>query len=394
MEKKSYPYIFVPGMAGWGETSKLNAVLPYWGFAQFDIVENVRKLGFEAYAASVAPLGSAWDRACELYAQLAGGRVDYGKAHSEKYGHARYGKTFDRPLFAGWGEPDADGDVRKIHLICHSFGGVTARIMSYLLANGSAEERAATTDGSLSPLFAGGHGGRIFSITTYSAPHDGTDMEHALGHPLSDLVAGAYFFANYVSANTPLRSVYDVQLEHFNIGKKTRSLGLHEIHTIKKSGDTVFYDVDVDGSRRINRAICAQDDVYYFSFPVCGTSAKGEHKQTPSKAMLPGLRLFADLIGRYRETTPHGNVCDDAWLPNDGVVNTLSARAPSSEPSVEYQKDKPTPKGVWNVMPTLVGDHGSVVGWFRPERTTMPLYLLQIKRLEALAEPELAGQKG
>jgi len=35
-----------------------------------------------AYAASVAPNGSAWDRACELYAQLSGTRVDYGKAHT------------------------------------------------------------------------------------------------------------------------------------------------------------------------------------------------------------------------------------------------------------------------------------------------------------------------
>ena len=56
-------------------------------------------------------MGSAWDRTCELYAQLTGTRVDYGKAHAEKYGHARYGRTYEKPLFPGWGEPDADGWV-------------------------------------------------------------------------------------------------------------------------------------------------------------------------------------------------------------------------------------------------------------------------------------------
>ena len=47
--------------------------------------------GIEAYAPAVGPLSSAWDRACELYAQLMGTRVDYGEAHSKMHGHNRYG---------------------------------------------------------------------------------------------------------------------------------------------------------------------------------------------------------------------------------------------------------------------------------------------------------------
>lgn len=46
--------------------------------------------GYEVYTATVGPIVSNWDRACELYAYIKGGRVDYGKIHSEKYGHSRY----------------------------------------------------------------------------------------------------------------------------------------------------------------------------------------------------------------------------------------------------------------------------------------------------------------
>lgn len=40
----------------------------------------LREKGYDCHAASVSPTGSAWDRACELYAQLAGKRTDYGAA--------------------------------------------------------------------------------------------------------------------------------------------------------------------------------------------------------------------------------------------------------------------------------------------------------------------------
>ena len=394
MPTKRYPYVFVPGMAGWGETSSLTNIFPYWGYFGYGILTDLRRRGYEAYAASVSPLGSAWDRACELYAQLVGGVVDYGKAHSEKFGHARYGVTYERPFFAGWGETDEDGDVRKIHLISHSFGGVTVRMLSYLLSNGSAEEREATTDGSLSPLFAGSNGGRIFSITTLAAPHDGTDMQHALGRPLADIVKEGYFLFNYAMANTPLRAFYDAQLGHFGIGKPSKTLGIAEMHRFTKTDDNVFRDVSVDGSMAINHTICAQDDVYYFSYPVCGTADKGRGVQTPTKAMMPGLAPFAFLIGRFQETTGDGYVCGDAWMPNDGVVNTLSAKAPSTEPSTAYQKGKPIRPGVWNVMPVIVGNHASVIGWSRPKSMTMSLYLPHVRRLDALADAELTPLKG
>ena len=70
----------------------------------------------------MSPYGSAWDRACELYAQLYGERVDYGCRHSERYGHERFGRDYsDCPLIRN--PKDA-----MLVLIGHSFGGTTARV--------------------------------------------------------------------------------------------------------------------------------------------------------------------------------------------------------------------------------------------------------------------------
>lgn len=55
---------------------------------------------------------------------IKGGTVDYGKAHAEKYGMKRYGKTYPKPMLPQWGTLDENGDLVKVNLIGHSFGGL------------------------------------------------------------------------------------------------------------------------------------------------------------------------------------------------------------------------------------------------------------------------------
>ncbi|MBQ7546870.1 MAG: hypothetical protein IJT41_07895 [Clostridia bacterium] len=391
--KSRYPYVLVPGMGGWGETSALTRVLPYWGFACADVPRTLNAQGYETYAASIPPMGSAWDRTCELYAQMTGTRVDYGKAHSEKYGHARYGRTYEKPLFPGWGEKDENGRVRKVNFISHSFGGVTCRMLAVLLAEGCESERAATTDGTLSPLFEGGHGGSIFSITTICAPHDGTNMQFALPAWMRVFLQTVYYEISHISASVPgLHRFYDAQLQQFGIGEKGSFFGLKEFRFFKESEDNVFRDVCVDGSRRINQSLHTLDDIYYFSFAACGTRT-GRHGQEPDPhVMTPGLFPMAHYIGVHTETTPAGFFVDATWQPNDGVVNTRSALAPSTEPSVPFDP-KHVRRGVWNVMPLILGDHASVVGWFHGKKTTMPLYCKHVRRIESLCAKTAAITK-
>ena len=93
------------------------------------------------YVAAVGPaLKQLGPRLRTLRAVIKGGRVDYGAAHSAKaHGHERYGREFTPDILPDWGEDPAH--TRKLHLIGHSQGGQTVRVLSALLANGDAAER-------------------------------------------------------------------------------------------------------------------------------------------------------------------------------------------------------------------------------------------------------------
>ena len=87
-------FVFVHGLSGWGSYDERYRRMSYWGMRGGDLMAALRGEGYDCYAASVAPTGSAWDRACELYAQIAGTRTDYGAAHSGRFRHERYGPDF------------------------------------------------------------------------------------------------------------------------------------------------------------------------------------------------------------------------------------------------------------------------------------------------------------
>ena len=134
----NYPVVLVHGLLGWGNTEVLDK--NYWGW-NFSIRDMLNSEGFEVYTPTVGAVSSNWDRACELYAYLVGGTVDYGQAHAEKYGHSRYGKTYPGAI-KNIGQVDKDGNIKKIHLMGHSMGGETSRVLAQLLENGSLEEKA------------------------------------------------------------------------------------------------------------------------------------------------------------------------------------------------------------------------------------------------------------
>ena len=60
-----------------------------------NIRQDLEENGYEAYEASISAFSSNYDRAVELYYYIKGGRVDYGAAHAARYGHKRYGKTYE-----------------------------------------------------------------------------------------------------------------------------------------------------------------------------------------------------------------------------------------------------------------------------------------------------------
>ena len=81
--KNDYPIVLIHGFLGWGPDEM--GGYKYWG-GKDDIADLLRQEGHTVFEVSVGPVSSNWDRAVEVYAQLKGGQVDYGKAHSEKFG--------------------------------------------------------------------------------------------------------------------------------------------------------------------------------------------------------------------------------------------------------------------------------------------------------------------
>lgn len=133
-----YPTVFVHGLLGWGDEDSINKLVPYWGMTAGDMHAYMNGLGYNTYVASVGPVSSAWDRCCELYAQLAGTKVDYGQAHSDKCSaqfddlgyelhHERYGRDYtgNALIDENWGPIYENGKVvgwydTKVNLVGHS----------------------------------------------------------------------------------------------------------------------------------------------------------------------------------------------------------------------------------------------------------------------------------
>ncbi len=308
--KTDYDYVYCHGLSGWGSYDIQNVVMPYWGMLGGNMIINLNTLGFKCHSASVDPDGSAWDRACELYAQLTGTRVDYGKAHSEKYGHDRFGKDFScRPLIKSWSSKD------KINLLGHSFGGATVRLLAGLMAKGDAQEMAVTAPDDISPLFTGGKADWIYSITTLAAPTNGTTA-YGFGDP--------------------------EKLENH---------------------DTAAYDMHIDCALALNERIPTDSNTYYFAVPCSATVQKEDGTWTWDDSIdveFP-VKSTGDRMMNLTGTTPGGFVCDESWLETDGMVNTISAGAPFNAPSKPLDRNSITP-GVWNVSETYRGDHMAFCG--------------------------------
>lgn len=306
----NYPYIFVHGLMGWGEYDPHYKIMPYWGMFGGELLGKLDGKGYECHAASVAGTASAWDRACELYAQLTGTVVDYGKAHSERCGHERFGKDFTgNALIEKW---DAEN---KINLLGHSFGGATIRVFASLMAQGNAAEIQATDENEISPFFTGGKADWIYSLTSLAAPHNGTT---------------AYGFENSSPENT----------------------------------DTAAYDMFIDHALELNKTIVTDAQTYYFSIPCTATTQTESGTYVADKSKMEILfQSSADEMGKLTGTTGGGYVVDESWLENDGLVNTVSAMAPSDAPSKTFDANDIT-KGIWNIMPTYQGDHMSLQGGF------------------------------
>ncbi|KAJ3110257.1 Leucine aminopeptidase 1 [Phlyctochytrium bullatum] len=393
-----YPICLVHGFAGFGVP--LGGALRYWGIIHGGVFNDTKAfledLGYKVIVVDIGPVSSNWERACEIYAQLKGTRVDYGLARSTTKDSLdpRVPDDFKGGLYPEWGT----SPERKINFICHSMGGTTAAMLITLLKRGSLEEQQATLDGTLSPLFDDKPKSWVNGVVSISSPFRGTTLSDFL----SDMTVIGSFAESIVAASGFSPSVYDVKLDHWGlkfVPDKDGSILNYILRLAEsrwfKSKSNAFFDLSVAGTQDdINKwfaAICCtanqwnratvENDVFYFTVQnyVTRNLAGAELPPIESIFFIPSAIMTNIRI-------PERGV-DSEWARNDGIVNTISMTHPYSADGGKYDdqwgerfrlersylttnfelipKHPPLPGKYYRVGEALAGmNHADVIGIF------------------------------
>ncbi|WP_270577377.1 esterase/lipase family protein [Caldibacillus thermoamylovorans] len=346
-----YPIVLVHGLGGWGKGEFLG--YRYWGGLK-DIEFYLNQTGHRTYVATVGPVSSNWDRAVELYYYIKGGTVDYGAAHAKEHGHARFGRTYPG-IYGQWDE------TNKIHLIGHSMGGQTSRMLVELLKSGSQKEQeyySQHPEEGISPLFTGGKNW-VHSVTSLATPHNGStfaDQEQIVSF-IKDFIIHLASAAGQKQESL----IYDFKLDQWGLKRQPGEsfhAYMNRVMTspIWQSNDISAYDLTTFGAQELNQWMKTYPDVYYLSY-TGNASYRGvvTGNYYPIGTMHPLFTLISMQMGSYTRQSP-APVIDRSWLPNDGIVNVVSAKYPFGHPNSPY--DGAIKQGVWNSFPVMEGwDH-------------------------------------
>lgn len=172
---------------------------------------------------------------------------------------------------------------------------------------------------------------------------------------------------------TPLRPIYDLQLDMYGLTPKyfdfknvwkDKEFKDYMFH----NKDTIVYDLTYQGAKEANEKITTHDDIYYFSYRGCRTMTDGLGGEIPSPLSFPLLNVLGFFMGRQKEP----DLPNLRWRKNDMVINTVSAEAPEGAPRVDGLLSGMSPEhykpGVWNVFPVELKDHMSYCGWLMGKR--------------------------
>ena len=384
----NFPVILVHGFAGFGRDEMLG--YRYWG-GLTDLQQYLNSQGHPTHTAAVGPFSSNWDRAVELYYQIKGGCVDYGANHSAAHGHLRTVPTKCYPGFY----PQWDA-AHPVHLVSHSMGGQTSRMLVQMLETQTHSEDGTPGE---SPLFTGGKAGWVKSVTTIATPNNGTTLANVVDNlaPFAQqLIAEAATLANITDPNGV---VYDFKMEQWGLQRQPgESFTSYQARVLSSPVftnpnllDISAYDLSPDGAAAGNAWVGTLPDVYYFSFATRATfTGFWPDWEYPRMDMLAPLGLTAypylwplpPGMGNYTRNEWGHVVIDKTWWSNDGVVNTVSMRNPKGQPVVDFNG---TPQvGKWNYMGLSdTFDHMDIIGWtfFWDSR---PFYLNHVRRLKNL----------
>ncbi|MFW3612769.1 YSIRK-targeted triacylglycerol lipase [Staphylococcus caprae] len=349
--KNQYPVIFVHGFVGLVGEDSFDLYPNYWGGKKYNVKEKLTEQGYRVHEANVGAFSSNYDRAVELYYYIKGGRVDYGAAHAAKYGHNRYGRTY-KGIIPDW-EPG-----KKVHLVGHSMGGQTIRLMEHFLRNGNQEEIDYQREygGTLSDLFKGGKDNMISSITTLGTPHNGT--------PAADKLGTRKFVKNTINR---IGRIGGSKALNLNLGfaqwgfkQKPNESYAEYAKRIANSKvwdteDQAITDLTSPGAEKLNQMTTLNPNIVYTSYTGAATHTGPLGNEVPNVRQFFLFDLTSRVIGSDENKDRR---------VNDGIVPVTSSLHPTNQAFKKVGLMNPaTDKGIWQVRPVQYNwDHLDFVG--------------------------------
>ena len=327
MSLRSRHIVFIHGMAGWGPKD-FGGRVSYWGeaLAQFGPA-------LAPHEAKCGPFSALHDRACEVFAEIIGARVDYGEKHSREAGHARYARDFSGQAFVpGWSAEN------PVILVGHSAGALTALKLQKLLADDF--------------WGVGSRADWIEAVVSVAGALNGS----LLGYPFCDEKTGrladlpSAFISRGLDALSRLLGLstppfLDFYLDQW-IGAGAPALGRLDASRFVASEDNLIYDMSLQGAQKaIDSAQggCQTfPQTFYFSFVTRATQPSGwfglpfgaKSEQPGWSADLGHLLMAAYQARRKEFGAPPiagwgaGELTIDHWRANDGMVSSISQRYP------------------------------------------------------------------
>ena len=152
-----------------------------------------------------------------------------------------------------------------------------------------------------------------------------------------------------------------------------------------------------DAAAQVDRAIELADgcetigSVYYFSVPCAYSQTNEKGNYVPKSDMVFILKPFSRALGAFQGKTAGGVEIDERWKQNDGLVNTISERAPFHAPQKDIDMDN-IETGIWNVFPTMNADHMFFSGGFFRTTDIRSYYVDYIQFVNTLPAAKQAVQ--
>ncbi|KAI9065880.1 alpha/beta-hydrolase [Trametes sanguinea] len=255
--------------------------------------------------ASVGPVSSLHDRACELFYLLVGGTVDYGAIHSRENGHGQFGRTYEKGLYPEW------STEHPLHFLGHSMGGPTIIKLQWLLRTGFFGKSYSAD--------------MIMSVNTVSSPFRGTQLVYSLGEDTrnapavrrfspGDILTKSVHIAAYLSPILPRILDFHADARSLSFREATVGSFLRQLRKSDwaESRDATPYDATFEAAdeREAVGEGFVNPGTYYRSY--CATLSDEDDAESSTlfsprawllKAITWPLRRSADVVANFDFST-------------------------------------------------------------------------------------------